>query len=384
MSERRRQAILRSATRIFSRKGFGEAKISEIARGAKLASSGIYTYFKGKEEILFAIIEAFMTTSQKDLIDHLQGIEGSENKLRKAIWFHCKSYSGNRNEIKIILEARSYPRFYQSAAYQALKTYAGLITAIINEGIQDGTFPGLSSPMILRDMILGTIDHIAINWTIRDASNSLDKAELIYDMIIKGAKASGKEELPADKKREKQKRIINSATTLFAEKGFNDTSTLEIARHADVAEGTVFEYFNAKENLLISIPAEKLGQLLSRIQGKELENNIKEIISQIFQFYNDEKTYSTILVLMLRTNKGFHESESNQIIENIFNVIRDLIVQGQKKKIFKKDLDMEICRDLLFGTIDHIIIPWIMFNRNYDLKKIGEEVSDLFINVLKT
>ena len=38
---------------------------------------------------------------------------------------------------------------------------------------------------------------------------------------------------------------------------------------------------------------------------------------------------------------------------------------------------------MLFGTLDHIIIPWIMFNRSYDFSGIGTEVADLFINAIK-
>ncbi|MDM8526553.1 TetR/AcrR family transcriptional regulator, partial [Desulfococcaceae bacterium HSG8] len=307
-SEKKKSSILESAIKVFAEKGFADATVSEIAKGAGLGASGIYIYFKGKENILFTIIENFLIESSSDLKDHLEGIRGAENKLRKAIWFHCKAYSVNKKKIKIILESRSYPRFYNSDAYIALKKYAGIITDIIREGISEGTFCGASSPMILRDMLLGTVDHIAINWSVRDTPNSLEQAEMIYDMFMNSVRPLSKEKNFLSKKDEKRKRIINSATSLFAEKGFNDASMLEIAKKADVAEGTVYEYFSNKENLLVSIPVEKLGQLYNNISENAYERKIREIILKIFQFYNNEKNYSTILVLMLRTNKKFHKS----------------------------------------------------------------------------
>jgi len=383
-TEYKRQAILDSATRVISEKGFADATVSDIASGAGMAGSGMYTYFKSKEDLLFAVIDNFLSTCRDGLQDHLAGIQGAENKLRKAVWFHCKVYSGNKKEIKIILESRSYPRFYSSAAYQTLKEYAGLITDIIREGMTEGVFSGLSSPSILRDMILGTVDHIAINWTIKDSPNSLDHAEMIADLVLNAVKKSRKAPPhQSNKKDAKKKRVINSAIALFAENGFNDTSVLEIARRAGVAEGTVYEYYKNKQNLLISIPNEKLGELYDHISGNTLENEIREIISKLFRFYNDEKNYTTILVLMLRTNKEFYRSEGIQIIEKIFKVIKDVIARGQTENIFKPDLDMDLCQDLLFGTIDHITIPWIMFNRNYDLLKVGDEVSRLFINAIR-
>ena len=155
-SEIKKQDILDSALRVFFRKGFAKATMAEIAKGAGLTGSGIYNYFQGKEALLFTIIENFLVKSRTELRSHLQGISGADNKLRKAIWYHCTAYSSSKKEIKIVLEARSYPRFYQSSAYVALKRYARIITKIIEEGIAEGEFAGISSPMILRAISAST------------------------------------------------------------------------------------------------------------------------------------------------------------------------------------------------------------------------------------
>ena len=88
----------------------------------------------------------------------------------------------------------------------------------------------------------------------------------------------GKKETRRDKKAEKRTRIINSSIALFAQKGFNDTSMLEIARKSDVAEGTVYEYFSNKENLLISIPKEKLALLYDNLSGNTHHKRIKKLL----------------------------------------------------------------------------------------------------------
>ena len=385
--ETKKALILSSAIRVFAENGFANATISEIARGAGLTSSGIYLYFESKEAVLFTIIEEFMHGGHAGLLEHLQGIEGAGNKLRKAIWFHCKSYSGSKKEIKIILEARSYPRFYTSSAYEAMRKYAQLFIDIIDEGMRSGIFRGISTPMILRDIILGTVDHIAINWTLKDVPDTLDHAEKIFDLVMRAVQPLPRK-IPtltgkSAKKAEKQRRIIDAAVSLFAEKGFNDTSMLEIAKGAGVAEGTVYEYFRNKENLLVSIPGEKLGKLYDTIGGESLERKIRWIITDIFDFYAREKDYATILVLMLRTNRQFHQSKSNETIETLFAVIEDIIVKGQTQHLFRDELDLGLCRDLLFGTLDHIMIPWIIFDRHYDFKALGQEVSDLFIRLIR-
>jgi TetR/AcrR family transcriptional regulator, fatty acid metabolism regulator protein len=382
-------AVLESATRIISEKGFSDATISEIAKGAGLTGSGIYGYYKNKDDLLFNIIENFLIKSDQGLTEHLKGIQGAENKLRKAVWFHCMTFSSpeNRQEITIVLESRSNPGLYRSKAYDALKKYAGQFTDILREGIGEGTFHGISSPMIIRDMILGTVDYIAINWMVNNTDDTIkqsdEQAEKIHAMVTRGVCPPKNTAAPLNKKDEKKIRIINAATALFARKGFTGTSMLEIARKADVAEGTVYEYFRSKEDLLISIPEEKLGELYDTISGNSLEKRLRDIILNMFRFYNTEKNFSTVLVLMLRANRKFYRSGSYKIHEKMFETIKKIIVQGQAANIFRRDLDLTICQNMLFGTVDHIMIPWIMFDRKYNLEQIGENVSGLFLNAIR-
>lgn len=380
----KRPNILDSAVRVFAMNGFEQAKISEIAKESQIAVSGLYTYFESKEDILFAIIEDFLLKSIKGLKEHLEGIQGTGNKLRKAVWFHCKAYSSSRKEIQIILESRSYPRFYKSHAYEELKNYSRIFMAIIEEGIANGSLCNISSPSVLRDMILGTVDHVAINWTIKNAPSPLEMTEHLFELIINSVTRKEDDYVQLDKKEAKRKRIINEATQIFAQKGYKSTNIGKIALSAGVAEGTIYEYYQNKENLLISIPEGKLSMLLNQLSGDVPEEELKRIIHTIFAFHNNNRDYSTVLVLMLRPNKNFYYSESNKILDQIFDIIQKIIAKGQAIGKFKKNLDPEAYRSLLFGSIDHIIIPWIIFNRQYDLIKVGDEVSKLFINAIKS
>ena len=378
----KRPRILTSATQIFAGKGFEQATISEIAKGAQMAPSGIYSCFSSKEEILFAIIEDFLVTSIDGLKDHLEGIQGALNKLRKALWFHCKSYSSSREEIQIVLESRSYPRFYSSQAYENLKQYSQVFTTIIEDGIKEKALHNISSARILRDMILGTIDHVAINWTVKNGPSPLDITEHLFALITQATACQNEEVVSVDKKDLKRKQIINVATHLFATSGYKDANIAEIARTAGVSEGTIYEYFHNKEDLLISIPENKLSKLLDQLTGNEPEDELRKIIHTIFKFYNEDHDYATILVLMLRPNKNFHCSKSNEILNEIFAAIEKTISTGQQRGIFRHNLAPSVYRALLFGSIDHIMIPWIIFNRNYNLVEVGNEVSRLFISAI--
>lgn len=53
---------------------------------------------------------------------------------------------------------------------------------------------------------------------------------------------------------ERQINILSAAIELFSEKGFEATATSEIAKRANVAEGTIFRYYKTKKDLLLAIP----------------------------------------------------------------------------------------------------------------------------------
>jgi len=77
----------------------------------------------------------------------------------------------------------------------------------------------------------------------------------------------------AQKKRETQQRIVDCARKLFVDKGFEQTTTRDIAEAAGIAAGTMFNYFPTKEALAMTIVCEALeeagGEFEGRLRGDE-------------------------------------------------------------------------------------------------------------------
>ncbi len=69
------------------------------------------------------------------------------------------------------------------------------------------------------------------------------------------------------RKAERRRRILEAALDLFACQGFHRTSTRQIARRAGVAEGTIFNHFPTKKDLLVAAAAQVVDEYL----GKDLE-----------------------------------------------------------------------------------------------------------------
>jgi AcrR family transcriptional regulator len=73
--------------------------------------------------------------------------------------------------------------------------------------------------------------------------------------------------------------ILDAAARLFAEKGFHRTTTRDIAEAADVSEGTLYNYFESKEEMLLGIMA-RLGE--SQRLGTSLIRSLPQDAREFF------------------------------------------------------------------------------------------------------
>lgn len=92
--------------------------------------------------------------------------------------------------------------------------------------------------------------------------------------------AVGRREL---NKLEKRARIIAAARALFTHKGFEATTSQEIAEAAQVAAGTVFTYARTKEDLLIIVFHDEIGAVVER--AYELACSRENLLDRLVTFF---------------------------------------------------------------------------------------------------
>ncbi len=79
--------------------------------------------------------------------------------------------------------------------------------------------------------------------------------------------------------------ILDAAATVFAEKGFHRTTTKEIAKAADVSEGTLYNYFDSKEDILIGIMTRlaEVETLPEELMGAALQGDVRDFFIAMFR-----------------------------------------------------------------------------------------------------
>jgi AcrR family transcriptional regulator len=80
-----KQAILDAAYKLFSKRGYSDTNIANIARTAGVAPANVYVYFPSKLEILFSIYEPWLTKQFDALEKSLQRTTDPRQRLRKIL-----------------------------------------------------------------------------------------------------------------------------------------------------------------------------------------------------------------------------------------------------------------------------------------------------------
>ncbi|MFZ5634252.1 MAG: TetR/AcrR family transcriptional regulator [Bacillota bacterium] len=178
---------------------------------------------------------------------------------------------------------------------------------------------------------------------------------------------------------EKYRAIIEAAIKVIADNGYHSSQVAKIAREAGVAEGTIYLYFKNKEDILISIFRDKLGELISIAPQKlnTLDNSFEILANLIylhyFMFQNNRKLAHVLQIELRQSDKSIRKGVS-EVIKEYYRLIENVVRDGIEKGYFRPDLDPKVARKIIFGSMDEVATCWVLSSRHYNLLDMAEQV----------
>ncbi|WCF09282.1 TetR family transcriptional regulator [Paenibacillus thiaminolyticus] len=176
----------------------------------------------------------------------------------------------------------------------------------------------------------------------------------------------------ASQKKEKYSQILEAAVKVFAEHGFHRSQVSRIAKTAGVADGTIYLYFKRKEDILISLFREKLGELIGKFHASlEETTGAKEALRNVCEIHFTEMEnnpdFAFVSQIELRQSSLELRKEIGKIIKPYIVLIEKIITQGIEEKVFRADLDVKLTRLLIFGSMDEVVTSWLISGQKYSL-----------------
>jgi TetR/AcrR family fatty acid metabolism transcriptional regulator len=180
-----RKRIIDSARTLFAEQGYQKTTVMDISRQAGLSEAALYDHFQGKEDLLLAIPQIWVSALIDDLEEQLFGIQGAYNKLRKYLWWYMRRVEQAPLDAKVVyLFLKTNANFMATEVYSNVKGLYAYLLDIFEEGKASGEMRPDLDPYVARDLFVGTMDHIVTRWLLKDQSYSLfENLDSLFDLM---------------------------------------------------------------------------------------------------------------------------------------------------------------------------------------------------------
>lgn len=192
-------------------------------------------------------------------------------------------------------------------------------------------------------------------------------------------------------------KILDAAVEIFAEKGYSATTTSEIAKKAEVAEGTVFRYFPKKKDLLTKVVYKfletfgeqvvisPLEKIFETYKDQSAEVILKEIIKDRVKLFQKYHGHLRVLITEMQFHEDIYELFKSRIAINAVGfgerVINELYKRGEIR-----DVNAMVAFRTFIGSV-----VFMLFQRNFvpDISSgltLDEEIDqliDIFMNGIR-
>jgi AcrR family transcriptional regulator len=166
--------------------------------------------------------------------------------------------------------------------------------------------------------------------------------------------------------------ILEAAAALFDEKGYDQTTTHQIAARADVSVGALYRYFSDKQAILVEVYSLEISGLRNRILqefsfvdsvGKDLQALVRKALEAVFQVYAERPGLRRTLVEQSRKIPELADLRRQQERELYQTVRQVLLSPGIKIRVPDVDVSAYLCSLL----VDSLSEDFLLYRRRSDL-----------------
>ena len=184
--EFRKSELLTAARTVFSRKGFHEATIDDIALEAGVAKGTVYLYFKSKHDIYLAALRDGVETLNEELRAVAAQEGPARDKLRKVIATKLAFLEEHRDFFQIFQSELGRVEATMNECKDLYIEQARIIELIIAEGMKEGTVLRLNArkaAFAVADLTKGIAIQRLLGWS---TTRLNDEIEFIFGLLWRG------------------------------------------------------------------------------------------------------------------------------------------------------------------------------------------------------
>jgi AcrR family transcriptional regulator len=189
------------------------------------------------------------------------------------------------------------------------------------------------------------------------------------------------------KRREAQ--ILDAATRIFASKGYRAATTREIAAEAGVSEGTIYNYFDSKYDLLIAmskrLALESLGQLDQLPPQEDVRAYVTALVRDRFALLTKNMDLIRALMPEVLVDDELRQAYVEQVLSPALTYLGAIIENRTRAGIFRQ-VDAQVVGRAMIGAVMSFGYLWLQRPSELDERSQEEMVSEvvgLFLDGLR-
>ncbi|MBX2831387.1 MAG: TetR/AcrR family transcriptional regulator [Rhodospirillales bacterium] len=189
--------------------------------------------------------------------------------------------------------------------------------------------------------------------------------------------------LRAQKKADKNRRILEAATTLFRKVGYDAARIEDIAEMAGVSVGTFYNYYKNKGDMLMATVSMEVEEVLAagdELIGRELDNVGAALSELIGKYYDHSLTYlskemwRTAMSLSIGQPETPFSKRYTALDHRLSKQVCDLFRSLQTRGIVRKDVDCDATGELVFNNVNMMFIEFVK-DEEMDIDGLKAEVA---------
>ncbi|HEY4485714.1 MAG TPA: TetR/AcrR family transcriptional regulator, partial [Nitrospiria bacterium] len=168
--------------------------------------------------------------------------------------------------------------------------------------------------------------------------------------------------------------ILKAAIKVFARHGFSRARTAAIAREARVAEGTIYNYFKSKDDLILTI-FEQTWRDLIRALRKALQpihdpiQKLVVVLTTVIDLFESDPQLAEVFLVELRQSGKCFSSQPMSVILEFLDLLEEILKEGIARGVIRKDVNTKVARGFLFGAVESILLGWLLRKTHPDFFK---------------
>jgi AcrR family transcriptional regulator len=197
--------------------------------------------------------------------------------------------------------------------------------------------------------------------------------------------------LRAQKKADKNRRILEAATILFRDVGYDSARIEDIAEMAGVSVGTFYNYFKNKGDILMATVSMEVEEVLAAGDAIIARNHdeVAPALSELIgKYYDHSLTYLSKEMWRMAMSLSIAQPETpfskryTALDHRLSKQVCDLIRALQKRGIVREEVDCDAVGELVFNNVNMMFIEFVK-DEEMDVDGLKAEVAKQNLPVAK-